>query len=128
MWGEKFSEIDELKGEKQKIQFWHDFWNPTHPESEKPSRETFEEFMDRMFVVNEKYPASQISSLSDRGIVYMRFGPPDEIERHPFDREFKSFENWYYYSQAMYLKFVDEKGIGDYRIADKRMRRLLLSR
>jgi GWxTD domain-containing protein len=126
-WGDKAAEIDDLEKEKEKIIFWHDFWNPQESESLKPTVESFERFLDRMFVVDEQYPPSQLSSISDRGIAYMRFGPPDDIERHPFELDSKAYEIWYYYSLGVQFNFVDEMGIGDYHLIDRNMKRLLHS-
>ena len=127
MWGRGLAAIEGLQGDKQKAQFWHDFWNAKRPDLGSPSPEMFEEFLDRMFAVDAQYTDSKGSMISDRAVAYMRFGPPDEIERHPFDRDARAYEDWYYYSKALQLRFVDEKGIGDYRILDDRMRTLLLS-
>ena len=53
---------------------------------------------------------------TDRGMVYIRFGPPQNVERHPFDSDNKQYEIWYYYNQNREFIFVDETGFGDYRL------------
>jgi GWxTD domain-containing protein len=52
----------------------------------------------------------------DRGHVYMIYGPPSEIDRHPYDIYGKAYEIWYYLEENKKFLFVDEGGFGDYRL------------
>ena len=67
------------------------------------------------------YSNSAFSSLikgwqSDRGMLYVIFGPPDEVERHPFAPDVKPYEVWAYYEFGRAFVFIDETGFGDYRL------------
>jgi hypothetical protein len=53
---------------------------------------------------------------SDRGMVYITLGPPNNIDRHPFDYDAKPYEIWEYYDMNQQFIFVDETGFGDYRL------------
>ena len=53
---------------------------------------------------------------TDRGEVYIRFGPPSEVERHPFEINQQPYEIWYYYDIQRQFIFVDEMGYGEYRL------------
>jgi hypothetical protein len=50
------------------------------------------------------------------GMVYILFGAPNDIERHPFDIGSKPYQIWYYWEINRQLVFVDETGFGDYRL------------
>jgi hypothetical protein len=49
-------------------------------------------------------------------MVLIRFGSPQNVERHPFESDSKPYEIWYYYDQNREFIFVDETGFGDYRL------------
>ena len=50
------------------------------------------------------------------GRVFIIFGPPSDVERHPFDIDAKPHEIWYYYDLNRSFLFVDEEGFGEYRL------------
>ena len=75
-----------------------------------------EEYYSRVEYANKSYAGYMEGWRTDRGMVLIRFGPPQNIERHPFDSDNKPFEIWYYYSQNREFIFVDETGFGDYRL------------
>jgi len=50
------------------------------------------------------------------GMIYILFGPPNSVDRHPFDIDSKPYEVWYYYQKDRQFMFVDETGFGDYRL------------
>jgi hypothetical protein len=50
------------------------------------------------------------------GMVYITFGPADEIERHPFDTNAKPYQIWYYYNEKLRFLFVDYNGYGEYEL------------
>jgi len=61
---------------------------------------------------------------TDRGHMYIVYGPPDEIESHPSGATQISypFEDWKYYhvegiGDNLFVKFIDRTGTGDYRVA-----------
>jgi hypothetical protein len=50
------------------------------------------------------------------GMVYIIFGTPNNIERHPFDIDARPYEIWTYYENNREFIFVDISGFGDYRL------------
>jgi hypothetical protein len=50
------------------------------------------------------------------GMIFILFGPPSNIERHPFEIDYKPYEIWYYYELNREFVFVDETGFGEYRL------------
>ncbi|MDP3581631.1 MAG: GWxTD domain-containing protein, partial [Ignavibacteria bacterium] len=52
----------------------------------------------------------------DMGMIYITFGPPSNVERHPLDSDAKPYEIWDYYEINRSFTFVDETGFGNYRL------------
>ncbi len=50
------------------------------------------------------------------GMVYILYGTPNDIERHPFNISRKPYEVWYYYDLNRNFVFQDDNGFGDYRL------------
>lgn len=53
---------------------------------------------------------------TDYGAVYVKYGEPDEIERHPFERGSKPYQLWFYYAQRRRFLFIDVNGNGEYAL------------
>jgi GWxTD domain-containing protein len=99
--------------------YWERFWKRRDPTPETELNEFEEEFWNRVEYADENFSSHlKRGALSDRGICYIVLGPPDEIERHPFELEAPSYEVWYYYYKNYRFVFMDLKGVGDYEIVD----------
>ncbi len=53
---------------------------------------------------------------SDRGRIYILYGPPDQVETHDEDFTTPPYQIWYYYNVKLEFVFLDEFGTGDYRL------------
>ena len=69
-----------------------------------------------MAFANQNYGHYLEGWRTDMGMIFVRFGSPDNIERHPFEYNVKPYEIWYYYQLNRQFIFVDETGFGDYRL------------
>lgn len=99
--------------------YWERFWKRRDPTPESELNEFEQEFWNRVEFADENYSSHfRRGALSDRGLCYIVLGPPDEIERHPFDLELPAYEVWYYYGNNYKFVFMDLKGVGDYEIVD----------
>ncbi len=94
---------------------FRDFWKQRDPTPETQVNELMEEYYLRIVQANEMFGTFREGWETDRGEVYVRFGPPSEIERHPFDINSRPYEIWYYYELKLEYIFVDEMGYGEYR-------------
>ena len=113
------SEIDYIRNattteEKQKR--FLEFWAKHNPTPKEPNNEFMEEYYARVDYANKNFGGYVDGWKTDRGMVLIQFGPPQNIERHPFDAENKPYEIWYYYDQNREFVFIDETGFGDYRL------------
>ncbi|MBI5805069.1 GWxTD domain-containing protein [candidate division TA06 bacterium] len=93
------------------------FWQLRDPDTTTMVNEFRDGYYDRINYANEQFGSIfKPGWKSDRGMVYILFGPADEIERHPFDIEYPAYEIWYYYSDGRRYVFMDRKGIGEYEL------------
>jgi GWxTD domain-containing protein len=104
-------EIDTIlaaKDEKERqirfLKFWKD---------RKPS---MEEYFARVDYANEHFKSHKDGWRTDMGMVYIIFGPPDNVDRHPFDMGSVPYEVWDYFNINRRFIFVDETGFGEYRL------------
>ena len=109
----KKSNIDNLKKAKptDRKEEWEKFWK------ENKISITFDEFIKRYHYVNNNFSIyNKLGYQTDFGRIFLIYGKPDEIERHPFDLDAKPYEVWYYYSLNYKFIFVDENNYGDYKL------------
>jgi GWxTD domain-containing protein len=64
-------------------------WKELDPDPATGVNEAYEEFMERLAYVNVKYTDYQLGMLTDRGLIYLKYGPPDEriVDVIPLNRE-----------------------------------------
>jgi len=100
-----------------KIDYWNKFWEKHDPTPGTPENELMEEFVERVTYANKNFSIGRmLGSLTDRGHVYIKLGPPDEIDNHPFDVNALPYQVWYYYDRNLTIIFVDRGGFGDYEL------------
>ena len=92
------------------------FWNKRNPDPTSGRNPLLEEYYRRVDYANKSFTRYIDGWKTDRGMVYIRLGPPDNIERHPFEMGSKPYEIWYYYNLNRECIFVDFSGFGDYRL------------
>lgn len=112
---EKLDEIKNAPIEKKKGMF-HEFWKKRDPSPDTDRNEMMEEYYARVEFTNKNFSHHKEGWKTDRGMIYIIFGPPDNIERHPFEINTKPYEVWSYYGINREFIFVDDTGFGDYRL------------
>ena len=75
-----------------------------------------EEYYARVAYANKHFSHLGDGWKTDMGMVFVLYGAPENIERHPFDANDKPYEIWYYYNLGRQFIFVDHSGFGDYRL------------
>jgi GWxTD domain-containing protein len=93
-----------------------EFWAKRDTDPNTPRNELMEEYYRRVEYANQNFGHYMEGWRTDRGMIYVRFGPPDNVDRHPFEMSSKPYEVWYYYDLERQFVFVDETGFGDYRL------------
>ena len=107
--------LREMPEDEKKNRFM-EFWKNSDPSPDTPENELMEEYYSRVAFANENFGQFRDGWDSDRGMVYIILGPPDSVERHPFEYGTKPYEVWYYQQFNRSLIFIDETGFGEYRL------------
>ncbi len=109
------SAFEHLTTDDEREHFIEQFWERRNP-TPGASPNTFkEEHYRRIAYANQRFSSSTPGWKTDRGRIYIQFGPPDELEAHP-DRQ-----QWLYRSLPgigtnVIIEFVDPDRTGEYRM------------
>src|SRR5690348_14732933 len=72
-----------LQTDEEREQFIEQFWLRRDPTPDTAENEFKEEHYRRIAYANERYASGIPGWKTDRGRIYITFGPPDENESHP---------------------------------------------
>jgi len=108
--------MEEGETEKEKIMRFLQFWKSKDPSPGNEENQVFEEYFSRVSFANDSFSSYTKGWRSDRGMVFIILGAPDNIERRPFEYDSKPYEVWQYYNLNKNFVFVDRTGFGDYRL------------
>lgn len=112
-------EMDVLRSAKTNIEKekkFIEFWKKKDPSPATPRNELMIEYYNRIKIANERYSHYMEGWRSDMGMVFIIYGNPSNIDRHPFENQTKPYEVWDYYDINRQFVFVDDSGFGDYRL------------
>jgi GWxTD domain-containing protein len=113
------SELDEInnaKSKEEKIQKYLAYWKKKDPDPQSEDNPVFDEYYRRVVFANENFSHYIEGWRTDRGMVFIILGAPNNIDRHPFEYDSKPYEVWEYYELNKSFVFLDETGFGDYRL------------
>ncbi len=131
---EERSAFKRFATDEEREQFIEQFWLRRDPSPDSQENEFKEEHYRRIAYTNERYASGIPGWKTDRGRIYITFGPPDEIESHPsggtYERPFEEgggttstfpFEKWRYrwiqdIGSDIMIEFVDPTMTGEYRM------------
>ncbi len=99
-----------------KMAAFMEFWKRRDPNPNTPRNERMEEYYARVDYANKHFSHYTAGWRTDMGMVYIMFGAPNNVDRHPFDVDSKPYEIWAYYDLNYSFVFVDQTGFGDYRL------------
>lgn len=108
--------IRELKSgsRSEKEQKFREFWSKKDPTPDTEFNELMAEYYRRIDYAYENYTTmNTVGYLSDRGEVYIKFGPPQNIQRK-FPRDGATTEVWSYDSRE--FVFQATSGFGDFKL------------
>src|SRR5216110_2629495 len=131
---EERTAFKQLSNDEERDNFIEAFWQRREPTPETVENEFKEEHYRRIAYANEHFAAGIPGWKSDRGRIYIVYGPPDEIESHAgggtYDRPIEEgggttstypFEDWRYrylegIGQEVIIEFVDTCMCGEYHM------------
>jgi GWxTD domain-containing protein len=113
----------ELQTDAERIQFIDQFWLRRDPTPGTPQNEMRDEHYRRIAYANNRFStlAGKAGWKTDRGRIYIQFGPSDELEQHPAgDRAFP-YEKWRYrwiehVGNDVIIEFQDRNNDGEFRM------------
>jgi GWxTD domain-containing protein len=123
-----------LNTNDEREQFIEQFWLRRDPTPDTEENEYKEEHYRRIAYANEHFASGIPGWKTDRGRIYIMYGPPDEIESHPaggmYERPIEEgggetstypFEKWRYryiegIGNDINLEFVDTTMTGEYHL------------
>src|SRR5215467_2471177 len=123
-----------LSTNEEREQFIEQFWQRRNPDPDSPENTYKEEHYRRIAYANEHFASGIPGWKTDRGRIYIMWGPPDEIDSHPTGGTYERpsyegggetstypFEDWRYrYLEGMgndvELEFVDPTSTGEYHL------------
>jgi GWxTD domain-containing protein len=107
-----------LEGESydEKLNRFFAFWDTKKPNQTLDDNPILYEYYRRIEYANKNFKGMLEGWRSDMGLIYVTFGPPSSVERHPMEIDSKPYEVWDYYELNRYFVFVDQTGFGDYRL------------
>jgi GWxTD domain-containing protein len=124
-----------LKTDEERQQFVEQFWLRRDPTPDTEENEYKEEHYRRIAYANDHYASGIPGWKTDRGMIYIKYGPPDEIDSHPsggsYERPIEEgggetstypFEDWRYryidgVGTNVIIEFVDTTMSGEYHIS-----------
>jgi len=114
------SERKDAKGKKGKDleNIFLQYWEKRDPTPETSLNELMEEYYIRVNYVNEYFNMSWKEGWeTDFGMIYILFGPPDEIQRSNVNSSnTATYQVWYYNRINKQFVFKDQNGFGDFRL------------
>jgi GWxTD domain-containing protein len=131
---EERAAFKQLSNDEERDSFIEAFWQRRDPTPDTVENEFKEEHYRRIAYANEHFPAGIPGWKTDRGKIYIMYGPADEIESHPsggtYERPMDEgggttstfpFEQWRYrylegIGQEVIIEFVDSCMCGDYHM------------
>jgi len=115
-------EADALKKAKtpeEQRAAWDAFWTARDQETHDPENPTKEEYFRRVRHANRNFSYMKREGWrTGRGMVYITYGEPEEVQDFPFELATKPYQIWRYYRTipARNFLFVDEWGDGNYEL------------
>jgi GWxTD domain-containing protein len=113
-----------LKTDEERNDFIQSFWDRRNPTPGSAGNAFEEEHYRRIGYANQHFAGDGIEGWrTDRGHIYIVYGPPDEIDSHPTPAEGTVAKELWLYRQIeglgdnLTFTFADRTGHGDYRLA-----------
>jgi GWxTD domain-containing protein len=109
-------EVEALRALPPELQArgWEEFWKRRDPTPETAQNEAMIEFFRRVRYADQHFQGAGPGWRSDMGRIYIKYGPPDQIETRPQTMQSPQLEIWYYNHPYHRFVFSDRDGFGRY--------------
>ena len=95
---------------------WEEFWARRDPTPDTPRNEALIEFIRRVRHAERHFQGYGPGWRSDMGRIYIRYGPPDQVENRAAGSDTPQLEIWYYHNPVRTFVFGDREGFGRYTL------------
>jgi GWxTD domain-containing protein len=101
----------------EKENFFNQTWKAKDPTPSTEYNELMEEYFNRVSYTIEHFDGWEAGWKTDRGMVYILFGAPDEINSFNSNNNLNKIRQvWVYRKIGKEFSFIDQNGFGDYRL------------
>jgi GWxTD domain-containing protein len=108
------------KNKTERLNFFNEIWKKYDPTPESDFNELMDEYFRRVDYTNEHFDGWQPGWETDRGMIYILFGAPDQINRYNSTNNIsRTRQVWYYQKISKEFSFIDQNGFGDYRLENQ---------
>lgn len=108
---------------EERKMFIEEFWKRRDPSSDTDENEFKDTYLNRIEKANELFGVGQAGFLTDRGMIYILFGPPDDIhqsqifmKRMGYDQEVWLYSRLINKYTNMQINFIDRIGTGNFEL------------
>lgn len=123
-----------LNTNEERESFIENFWERRNPDPGSADNSYKEDYYERIAYANEHFSSGIPGWKTDRGRIYLIWGPPDDKESHPSGGPYERpadegggetttypFEDWTYHymegiGENITIEFVDPTGSGEYHL------------
>ena len=95
-----------------------EFWTKRDPTPETQKNELMNEYYKRVSFANKQFQTWQKGWKSSMGMIFILFGPPDNIEKNMSDINGREYQRWNYIRINRSFTFLDYNGFGEFELLD----------
>ena len=122
-----------LQTDDERQKFIEQFWLRRDPTPGTPENEMKEEHYRRIAFANDHFSAGIPGWQTDRGMIYIKYGPPDAIDSHGATPSTYPYETWRYryiegIEHSAEFEFVDPTMTGRYHLTKDPTEKLTVSK
>ncbi|MCH8287246.1 GWxTD domain-containing protein [candidate division KSB1 bacterium] len=102
---------------EEKLELFVSVWENHDPTPETPRNEFMTEYFKRVQYANAAFKSFQDGWKTDRGMIFILFGPPTDVYYFDFLSNSYPIQYWSYLFDNQVFKFYDVYNTGDFRLA-----------
>ncbi|MCH7783138.1 GWxTD domain-containing protein [candidate division KSB1 bacterium] len=112
-----FEDLDKLNFE-EKLELFTSIWEKHDPSPYSPGNGFRDGYYRRVRFANEEFTQYKDGWKTDRGMIYILFGPPNQVFYSDFSSFEKATQQWVYYTNGVFFTFFDDHNTGDFQLKE----------
>ena len=101
---------------EEKLELFNTVWSMYDPSLGTSRNEFKERYYERVRYANNEFAHFIEGWKTDRGMIHILFGPPNQILFNDFGSNTRSSQTWIYYSNAITFEFIDRYSTGNFQL------------